>query len=46
MILAARVEPKVRRKVKPSKAAKARRMDQKRRRGEIKARRRQGGGEI
>jgi ribosome-associated protein len=46
MILAARVEPKVRRKVKPSKAAKARRMDQKRRRGEIKAGRRQGGGEF
>jgi ribosome-associated protein len=46
MILAARVEPKVRRKIKPSKAAKAKRMDQKRRRGEIKARRRQGGGEF
>ena len=40
MILRARVEPKVRRKTRPSRAAKAKRLDQKKRRGEIKAMRR------
>ena len=44
MIVAARVEPKVRKKSKPSRAAKARRLDQKRRRGEVKAKRRGHGG--
>jgi ribosome-associated protein len=45
MIVAAKVEPKVRKKVKPSKRAKAKRLDAKRRRGEIKAKRRGHGGE-
>jgi ribosome-associated protein len=40
MIVQARVEPKVRRKTKPSKAAKQRRLDAKRHRGEIKSNRR------
>jgi ribosome-associated protein len=40
MIVRAKVEPKVRRKVKPSRAAKARRVDEKKRRGEIKSMRR------
>jgi ribosome-associated protein len=40
MIVRARVEPKVRKKTKPGKAAKQRRLDQKRRRGQIKAGRR------
>lgn len=40
LIVRARVEPKPRKRTKPSRAAKARRMDAKRRRGEIKARRR------
>ena len=40
MIVRAKVEPKRRRKTKPSKRAKARRMDQKRHRGEIKSGRR------
>jgi ribosome-associated protein len=45
MILQARIEPKIRRKTKPSKAAKQRRLDSKRRRGEIKSNRRGAGGE-
>jgi ribosome-associated protein len=40
MIVRAKVEPKVRRKVKPSRAAKARRVDEKKRRGEVKSMRR------
>ena|SRR5687768_4603074 len=40
MIVRAKVEPKVRRKTKPSRAAKARRLEQKKRRGEIKSMRR------
>jgi ribosome-associated protein len=40
MIVAAKVEPKPRRKTKPSRAAKAKRLEQKRRRGEIKSMRR------
>ena len=40
MIVRATVEPKVRKKTKPSRAAKARRLEQKRRRSEIKAGRR------
>jgi ribosome-associated protein len=39
LLVRAMVEPKVRRKSKPSKAAKQRRLDQKKRRGVIKARR-------
>ena len=39
LVIAAKVEPKVRRKTKPSRAAKARRLDQKKHRGQIKARR-------
>lgn len=42
MILAAMHEPKVRRKTRPSRAAKERRLDSKRRRGEVKSRRRGG----
>jgi len=40
MVVRAKVEPKPRRKVKPSRAAKARRMEGKKRRGQIKAMRR------
>ena len=40
MIIQARVEPKKRRKIKPSRAAKARRVDQKKRRGQVKSLRR------
>jgi ribosome-associated protein len=40
MIVQARVEPKVRRKTKPSKGARQRRLDAKRHRGEIKSNRR------
>ena len=40
MIVRARVEPKLRRKTKPSRAAKARRVDEKKRRGAIKSMRR------
>jgi ribosome-associated protein len=40
MILRARVEPKIRRKTKPSRAAKARRLEGKKHRSEIKQRRR------
>src|SRR5438477_5046724 len=40
MIVAAKVEPKVRRKSKPSRAQKAKRLEQKRRRGETKLMRR------
>jgi ribosome-associated protein len=39
LLVAAMVEPKVRRKSKPSRAAKQRRLDQKKHRGKIKARR-------
>jgi ribosome-associated protein len=40
LIVRAKVEPKVRRKIKVSRAAKAKRVDQKKRRGQIKAFRR------
>ncbi|HYO10925.1 MAG TPA: alternative ribosome rescue aminoacyl-tRNA hydrolase ArfB [Tepidisphaeraceae bacterium] len=40
MIVRAKVEPKVRRKSKPSRSQKAKRLDQKKRRGEIKSKRR------
>ena len=40
MILRAKVEPKARRKTKPSRAARARRLDQKKRRGQVKSLRR------
>ncbi len=40
LIVRAKVEPKVRRKSKPSRAAKARRVDEKKRRGAIKSLRR------
>jgi len=40
LIVAAQHRPKVRRKTRPSKAAKERRLESKKRRGEIKARRR------
>ena len=40
MIVRAKVEPKVRRKTKPSRAAKAKRLEQKKRRGAIKSLRR------
>jgi ribosome-associated protein len=43
MIIQARVEPKPRRKTKPSRASKQRRLDGKRHRGEIKSHRRSGG---
>lgn len=43
LIERARIEPKPRRRTKPSRAAKARRMDQKKRRGQIKAARRSPG---
>jgi ribosome-associated protein len=43
MIVQAKVEPKIRRKVKPSKAAKARRLEGKRRRSEVKSTRRHRG---
>lgn len=39
MLIAARVEPRRRRKTRPTRAAKRRRLDSKRRRSEIKARR-------
>jgi ribosome-associated protein len=42
LIVQARVEPKVRRKTKPSKGAKQRRLDAKRHRGQIKSTRRPG----
>lgn len=45
MILQARVEPKPRRKTRPTKASKLRRLDTKRRRGQIKAHRRGPAGE-
>jgi len=45
MIVRARVEPKRRRKTKPTKGSKMRRLNAKRRTGEIKAGRRGGGGE-
>ncbi len=45
MIVRAAVEPKPRRKTKPSKAAKRRRLDAKRHRGELKAHRRRPAGE-
>ena len=40
MVVVAKVEPKVRKKTKPSRAQKAKRLEQKRRRGEIKSMRR------
>ena len=40
LIRAARVEPKIRRPTKPSRAARRRRLDEKRRRGQIKSSRR------
>jgi ribosome-associated protein len=40
MILRAKVEPKVRRKTKPSRGATRRRLEQKKRRGEVKSNRR------
>ena len=40
LVVRARVEPKVRKKRKPSKAQKARRLDAKRRKGEVKSMRR------
>lgn len=43
LIIQARVEPKVRRKTRPSKASKQRRLESKRRRGEIKSGRRDRG---
>jgi ribosome-associated protein len=43
MIVQAKVEPKLRRKTKPSKAAKRRRLEQKRHRATIKSRRRDRG---
>ena len=43
MIVRAKVEPKVRRKVKVSRAAKARRVDEKKRRGAVKSMRRSSG---
>jgi ribosome-associated protein len=43
LVADARWEPKPRRKTKPSKAAKQRRLDSKRRRGQIKSQRRGGG---
>jgi len=43
LIVAAKVEPKVRKKTRPSRAARKRRLDQKRRRSEVKAGRRGGG---
>jgi ribosome-associated protein len=45
LVAAAIHEPKARRKTKPSRAAKRRRLESKRHRGEIKAGRRTGGGE-
>ncbi len=42
LIVRARVEPKVRRKTKPSASSKRKRIDEKRRRGEIKSLRRRG----
>jgi ribosome-associated protein len=44
MIVRAKVEPKVRRRSKPSKAQKAKRLDQKKRRSDIKSMRRRGRG--
>src|SRR2546423_7561352 len=46
MIAAAIHEPKPRRKTKPSKASKARRIEQKRHRGQIKSNRRAGGKSV
>src|SRR5688500_5969405 len=43
LLLAAMAEPKVRRKTRPSKAARQRRLDQKKRRGKVKSLRRGGG---
>lgn len=43
MVIAARVEPKVRRKTKPSKASKQRRIESKKRRGQTKSQRRGAG---
>jgi ribosome-associated protein len=40
LIVQAKVEPKVRKKTRPSRAAKAKRLEQKKRRGEVKAMRR------
>jgi ribosome-associated protein len=45
MVLQARVEPKIRRKTKPSKASKQRRLESKRHRGAIKSKRRGTSGE-
>ena len=45
LILLARVEPKRRRKTKPSKGSKQRRLDSKKRRSEIKSNRRGSGGD-
>lgn len=45
MLVAAMHEPKARRKTKPSRAAKRRRVEEKRRRGEVKAKRRPGPGD-
>jgi ribosome-associated protein len=45
LIVAARVEPKVRRRTKPSRAAKQRRLESKRKRGQIKSHRRGVGGD-
>jgi ribosome-associated protein len=45
MIVQARFEPKARRKTKPSKAAKRRRLESKRHRGQIKSNRRGAGGD-
>jgi ribosome-associated protein len=44
LIVQARVEPKPRRKTRPSRASKQRRLESKRRRGQIKSGRRGGGG--
>src|SRR3954447_17498750 len=45
LIVAAQREPKVRRKTRPSRAAKQRRLESKRRRSDIKSKRRSGPGE-
>jgi ribosome-associated protein len=45
MIVRAKVEPKLRRKTKPSRAAKRKRLESKKRRGEIKSMRRSRGDE-
>jgi ribosome-associated protein len=45
LLVAAMHEPKARRKTKPSRAAKQRRLDQKKRRSDVKSKRRSGPGE-